>query len=88
MLFYTMRRQLHISDVTPDRPRTRQRIAEQESSDSRQTIQCVPRKLTPCGANAGVPFDQADSVQRSYTARVAFQVPITSLTPPGRSNFN
>ena len=43
--------------VTPDRPRTRQRIADRESSDSMQTMRCVPRKLTPCGADAGVPFD-------------------------------
>ena len=43
--------------VTPDRPRTRQRIAERESCDSMQTMRCVPRKLTPCGADAGVPFD-------------------------------
>ena len=43
--------------VTPDRPRTRQRIADRESCDSMQTMRCVPRKLTPYGADAGVPFD-------------------------------
>ena len=43
--------------VTSDRPRTRQRIAEPESRNSRQTTRGVPRELTPCGADAGVPFD-------------------------------
>ena len=43
--------------MTSDRPQTCQRIAKQESCDSRQTIRCVPRKVTPCGADAGVPFD-------------------------------
>ena len=43
--------------VTPYRRRTRQCIADRESCDSKQTMRCVPRKLTPCGADAGVPFD-------------------------------
>ncbi len=43
--------------ITSDRPRTRQRIAEQESCDSKRTIRRMPRKLTPCEAKSGVPFD-------------------------------
>jgi len=42
--------------VTPHRQRTRQCIADRESCDSKQTMRCAPRKLTPCGADAGVPY--------------------------------
>jgi len=43
--------------VAPYRRRTRQCIADRESCDSKQTMRCVPRKLTPCAVDAGVPFD-------------------------------
>jgi len=43
--------------VTPYRRRTRQCIADRESCDSKRTMLCASRNLTPCAADAGVPFD-------------------------------
>ena len=76
------RKRRDLQCVMPYRSRTRQRIAERETCDSKPTKRRVRCKLTRCGPDAGVPFDV---MQRSVWTPTR---PISSLTPHGRSHFD